>query len=682
MRVWRGLIGSLCAGVVVAGSVAADDKNAELLAQYTGNIDVENIIAFGAGPDSILAFAAIEAGRMILARELAEKLLAADPASVEGLCTLGVVLARAEGDLSGAAHYLGRCRDAFEARYGPPGDDNPWLWHQLAFRWHAQVLGDLERRDEAVEVATEYARIYRSDSRQDTAWWSYRAGRYDEARQQALGIIADAEEAEERATGWMVLCAVEADEGNLLAMYEACHTAVEEDLVDGTVGAVHYSNAAESARALLLVDEAEELLLEATEHFRENSTAIPWSDLTLSYIAQARLPEAADALREAQRWRRQQHAYAGALTWAHQDLIAAHLMLVVGREDVAAALSRRALERTDRYGSISTAQDERDGWANLLDRAIHRTLAQTYLEEASWSGWREAMNAYVNALKHWFRGWRAGRRFVASFADARLLESRLIPYAPGRAQMPEWLELDLVALIGPGVVEISLRRLDLEPPPEAASAYAMAFAAESARIDGRHARSLDLAKLTLEGLPRWEALLRARVTAGAAASSVELGDNDLAARFFDQVWQVDPGAIRRLGLTLPARFNATGGPAAFEALELLKDSPRFSRASSGFEVRVEAQGEALIGCLHGPDGTVLRCADARPGARSAVEQKPLPVQLARAFHERVFAPRVDLTQLDVRSLDGSTVVTGGDDARVRSVLDELLGRSQGAVPQE
>jgi hypothetical protein len=60
----------------------------------------------------------------------------------------------------------------------------------------------------------------------------------------------------------------------------------------------------------------------------------------------------------------------------------------------------------------------------------------------------------------------------------------------------------------------------------------------------------------------------------------------------------------------------------------------------------------------------------------------LPVQLARAFHEQAFAPRVDLTQLDIRSLDGSNVVSGGDDARVRSVLDELLGGTEEAVTEE
>jgi tetratricopeptide (TPR) repeat protein len=495
-------------------------------------------------------------------------------------------------------------------------------------------------------------------------------------------MIGDSEDPETRVQGWNVLCAVEGDERNLDAMYKACQAAIEDDRIDGDVEPIFFTNAAEAARALLLADEAEEMMLEATEHFHASSVAIPWTDLMLFYVSQARLSEAVDAMREAQRWRRRQHPYTGALTWALQDLNAAHLLLVVGRADVAAELSRRALERSDRYGRISTAQEEREGWANLFDRAAHQTLAEAYAEEASWSGWRDSVVAHGKGLGHRFRAWQAGRRFVANFADRGLLESRLIPHAPGRVSMPEWLELDLVELLGPGVVEVAMRRLGAEPPPDAMSFYVMAFAAESARVSRRHSESLDRAMLALQGLPRWEVLLRARLAAGAGASAFAQGRAGEAAQFFDLAWQNDPGVIRRLGLALPTRFAASGGPAARDALELLQGSPRFERANTGFEVRVEQQGDTLIGCLHGPHGAVLRCADARPGARSAVEKDPLPVQLARAFHEQAFAPRVDLTQLDIRSLDGSNVVSGGDDARVRSVLDELLGGTEEAVTEE
>jgi len=674
----RGLCACIALFLFGDGSAAAQDDDAALLDRFVSELGAEDLSLYGDNHTALLALAAVEAGEMIRAREFAENLLSENPESIEGHCILGLVMGVAEGNLSASAHYLERGLDLFEARYGTRSADTPLFWHWMALGNLAMVLGDLGRGGEAIEVASELEDIYGEDSRYHTAWVHYRARDYDEARRQAVGIISDAEDPEGRVSGWNVLCSVEGDEGNLVAMYEACNAAVESDALDGDVDPVFLSNAAESALALLYAAEAEERLLEATKYFREGTVAIPWTDLMLLYTAQARLPEAVDALRAAQRWRRRQLPYIGALNGALQDLSAAHLLLIAGRADVAARLSRRALERSDRYGRISTAQDERDGWANLFDRAAHRTLAEAYAEEASWSGWREALVARAKELGHRFNAWRAGRRFVANFAERRLLESRLLPHAPGRVPMPEWLELDQVELLGSGAVEVALRRLDARPPPDAVEAYTQAFYAECARVDGRDLESLERSMIALQGLPRWEALLRARVAAGAGASALAQGRAEEAAPFFDLAWQTDPAVIRRLGMALPARFAASGGPAASEALELIRASPRFEPAANGFEVRVEQRGDSLIGCLHGPHGEVLRCADVRPGARSAIDQDPLPMQLARAFHEQAFAPRADLTQVDIRSLDGSSVVSGGGDARVRSVLDELLGSSEQA----
>lgn len=666
LRFFRGALLGLALVCVGAPARAADDAEGVLEAARE-NLGESQLSSLGNNADALLAVAAIEAGEMVRARELAESLLAADPNSVEGHCALGLVMGEAEGNLPGSAHYLERCLELFEAQYGWPGDDTPWFWHWTALDNLAQVKGDMGQRDEAFEVVERIESIYSDDGRYRTSWWHYRAGRYDQARQQALEIIADANSPEERVYGWNVLCAVEGDLGNLIAMYDACKASIADDRGDGFIDPVQLTNAAEAARALLLADEAEELMLEATEHFHRRGVSIPWSELVLFYTNQARLAEAVSALREAQRWRRRQDAYVGALTWALQDVNAAHLMLVGGRPDVAADLTRRSLERSDRYGRISTAKDEREGWASLLERAVHLTLAEQLEEEASWSPWREALSKRFDALGHRLRAWQAGRRVVANFAKERLLRSRLIPHASGRVPMPEWLELDLVELLGPGVIEVALRRLEVEPPPEQLDAYTMAYAAESARVDGRPLESLDRVQLALERLPKWERLMRARLATTAAEAALDAGNPAVAAGFFDEAWQIDPGVIRRRGLALPTRFVSSGGPAAAAALALLEGSPRFAAAERGFEVRVEGQGEQLLACLHGTHGAVLRCVDA-----TGDDEATPPERLARKLHEQAFAPRVDLTQMDIRSLDGSNVVSGGEDPRIRFGLDDLI----------
>ena len=53
--------------------------------------------------------------------------------------------------------------------------------------------------------------------------------------------------------------------------------------------------------------------------------------------------------------------------------------------------------------------------------------------------------------------------------------------------------------------------------------------------------------------------------------------------------------------------------------------------------------------------------------------------LAGEFHDVAFAPRLDLTQADLRSLDGSPTAAGGRSSeRLRSVLSDLVGESGGS----
>jgi len=68
-------------------------------------------------------------------------------------------------------------------------------------------------------------------------------------------------------------------------------------------------------------------------------------------------------------------------------------------------------------------------------------------------------------------------------------------------------------------------------------------------------------------------------------------------------------------------------------------------------VRVDrARGEA---CLVGVSGAQLACANAE--AKSNEDADQLAGKLVAAFQQRVFAPNVDLSQVDANGLDGSTL---------------------------
>ncbi len=114
--------------------------------------------------------------------------------------------------------------------------------------------------------------------------------------------------------------------------------------------------------------------------------------------------------------------------------------------------------------------------------------------------------------------------------------------------------------------------------------------------------------------------------------------------------------FRRLGLAVPVRFAAPSGELAEAVRDLLEESPRLDEDDdAALVVRIEGTPTSGRACLVGSGGAVLGCgaADARRGDDAAA----LARRITAAFHAEVFAPRIDLTQSDVGSLDGSNRVS-------------------------
>jgi hypothetical protein len=130
-----------------------------------------------------------------------------------------------------------------------------------------------------------------------------------------------------------------------------------------------------------------------------------------------------------------------------------------------------------------------------------------------------------------------------------------------------------------------------------------------------------------------------------------------------------PGVVRHLGVRLPVRLQAAG-PVAERAARLLRSSPRFEVVDhDGLWLSLQSDGRRARGCLGHAQGTQLGCAevtlDSKDVARGAR-------RLAEEVHERLFAAKVDLTQSDLRSLDGSPAVGSGRAAlKVRDLLQEI-----------
>jgi hypothetical protein len=613
------------------------------------------------------ALGAIESGRFVRARELAESIVRGDPNSIEGQVLLGMVLHHGEGSLPRARYHLARGMELYEARFGRGRTEDPvWYWHALGLQDLASVSGEMERYDERLAYLDRLGELYDYDVTASRGWPLMRLKRLEEARVTAYLALTESDNLDAILTGWTALCAIESIDGKRAKSFAACMKAVELGK-DESEYALYLTNAAEGALGVLRPDEAERLLLEATEHFTRPTLANPWMDLTNLYLSQGRALEALSALREMTNWRLRQPPQVDIQTWGETDLASALFLLAAGRATDAARLSSRTIEQPDRGGENSADFAQKRSAAELIHLMAERSAAQAEFETASWSEWGAALRAYARGIRHAYRSWASARRAAVFFRDDRQLAMRVQPYMGGLVKIPSWVEPELAHVLGPGPVEAAVHEGRLRETLPSARGFFDALDAEIAALRGENAQTLSRAELALTHLPESEILLRARIALLAAEAAADV---EAQVRWYALVLQLDPGTVRRQAASLPVVIESSADAEAQRAADLLAGSPRLRARAAGFRVRVESDGPRLAACLRAPDGTLFGCGSAV--AKPDDEEHALARRVAEDFHRNLFAPRIDLSQSDMNSLDGSNVAGGGRSAeRMRIILDGL-----------
>jgi hypothetical protein len=613
---------------------------------------------FGSDSRAIAALGLLESGKLIGVREAAEAILRDNPRSFEGHYLLARALHTGEGNLALALHHARLARSLFEGKHGRrPSREDPWLWYGSILDELASVSGEMDQFSDQLEYLRAYDDVFPARPAL-RGWPLMRLRRYPEARR-AVEAGLKSDEPYQMAAAHTALCAIESELQRREPAYEACKAAAEFDRKSSDHYPASYTNAASAALALLRMDEAEALILEGSRHFVSGSASNPWLHLMNLYVSQGRTAEALDALRRMVSWRASQPAYMDEQTWAESELSTAQFLLLAGRGEQAARTAGRVLDRPDRTGLTSSDAAQADVSAALVDRQAALLAAERKAEEASYSPWKKWPGLRAQELALRLRAWTSGRR-AASATTERMLVASLRPYLAGGASFD-------VPSLGPGVVAAALETARREEDLKAAMPFLDAAAVEVAHAQRRYAEAVRIARSTLDqGLPAGEKLLRARVATLAADAAYASGNSQGAMELFDEAYQLHSGTLRLLGIALPAVISSSSDPVAREAARLLGKSPRLRPGRGGFTVSVER----TRACLGGPSGQVLACSSVKP--RPAEPADDLARRLVAEFHEDAFAPNLDLTQADLRSLDGSTTAGGARGARrLRGVLDSL-----------
>ncbi len=613
-----------------------------------------------AGSEEAEALRAAQEGRFVRARELAERALAKNPRSAVGELVLGRALHDGEGNTPLA---LASFRRALALTESPGGVARPGQerWHREALYHLMWASSDLGRFEQTLGYAARVRALYDPFLHGLDVWPLMKLGREQEARAAAARALATGDPLEE-VIGRNGLCALDG--------YPACVAVLEAVRRYDFPAGLALRNAAVSAQDAGRFDEAERLLLESTRVPDEESN--PWRDLAALYAAEGRLGEAASAARamtlavRAAPRRVQQYTRAQAL------FTSAQVLLLAGHPDRALDAVGRALDEPDRAAHWSGSEEATIAESALLERAIRRTLAELLDERAAVCGWSATIPARAAAGGQRLRAWYAGRRVAPVLLAGGLEASNESTATVPQLAAPPWLQLDAVALLGPAAVRPLVERWLHEPaePPagqsrELRAAYLAALRAEAVCLAGDDPGCLVEGRAARTSLPAEEVLLRVRLAARMAAAAWRLGRIDESAELFEEVLERDPGALRRLGLALPARARPGGDPAAERAAARALGSPRFefdaaapfAVGDAGRRLCLFARGDTLLACATPTDADAIEGCGAAPEAR-----------LAAAFLDAAFAPRLELSQQDLTTLDGTAVA----ERRVAPEALELL----------
>jgi hypothetical protein len=609
----------------------------------------------GAEPEELTLWELIERQRYVRAREEAENYLLDHPDSYVAHLVLGAAHHYGEANFPKALFYEMRALELFEAEEGvEPSENQPWLWHARILIALTRTHGDLEHYDEQLAFMYRYNELYTPQLKAELAWPLMKKREFEKARIAAEEGLDTGDPFQiERAKN--ALCAIEFEAGNDLESYEVCADAVEYGSSQfGSATAVDLGNFAEAARSVFRFDEAERLLMQASKSGL-SWYGNPWLELADLYMRAGRFAEALSALREVPRHRaaRPAHVRDSDRNEARRSLAA--FLLLMARPDEALRITDKASVLPDRRAHNSRDPEQDRSIVALLDRQARLMMAEMIVERAAAQPLYARLWAHAEALWLRFQAWMSGRQAARFLDDEDRLEGTFAIGTARSAVMPPWLLGELTTTLGPGVTQAAVEQAASTDTREGATAYYEAVLAEVALAQRDYDEAIDRARLALEGLQPGDALLRARVRAVLGRA---LPDPREQAALYEEVLAIDPGLFRRLGWALPVSVETSEAEIDRTLASAVLRSPRFEPSNEALRIQIE-RGRI---CLFGRTGAAWGCGEAEP--QEDETGRSYPQRIVDAFHSQIFSPRVDLSRIDINSLDGSNRVT-------RNPLEEL-----------
>lgn len=620
---------------------------------------------------------ALELDENVKARELSEQWIRAEPESPAAQFALAEVLFNVEGNLPRALFHLNRAEEftnynSLEEAY----NSGNVQWHYLTLSQLSYVHQLMGNQLESLEYLDKISQVYGQDMESFRGWPLIKLKQYDAARESANLVLENSINDRERARAWNTLCAAELASLAPIESMSACDRAIEEDenITDSAndYDTVYLTNASEVALSLLQMEQAEEYIDRATRYLNPRSVADPWIYKLFLTLNQGRFDDARSALDRMLVWREQQEPIVSVMNRAEHFLVSASFLLVAGYAEDAANLTQTALNQPDRNGSYSADDAQKDSFAALLNMMANRAEYQIQLESISTLDFGDSIAPRIKANSLRLRAWRAERRAASLFANFEVLQNRLRPYAPLDVHIPEWVEPEIVQLIGSGVMKNILDQALANGAFQLNEGYYYSYLAEIAAVENNIELVIEAGRHALTQLPQQEVLLRARVAARMADANWHKNSYSDALPFYEIAYQQDPSIFRRLALEIPVSIIGDNSQFANQAADLLSRSPRFNEDSNGIPLEIESNPNLSI-CLKSRTGSVLSCYTSAAAENQG--SKWNAPELIRLFHSDTFGLGFDISKVQRSILLGSSVILSSQtNSNLRNSRDAFMVR--------
>lgn len=616
-------------------------------------------------------------GHYIKTRQEVEKILSASPESLGANYLMGQIFWNGEGNLHRALQYYKKTIRLFEAKYcdastGIPTDGSLVSWHQRLYKELSDIYAELDLRELELEVHEKLAQLYHAQLGEDAVWAMIKLGKYEEARAIALHSIQGQDKFWADAA-YNDLVAIEDARHRYMASYEMSVKSVEFHAGKSCVVLMNHGRA---LATLLRMNESNQYYLKAATVKNVDCMSHPLGALALNYLADGRWQKSISS--ETRLSKRKVDKRTAIQTEMNERSTLAQILYTMGFSERAHELMTTVIKAPSRLGYDSLLKAQMDMANETLYYAILKdSLART----------EEILSAYGALGASFFERdaqvrerrielartkleterqlWSSHQKLFKSALHAENLNSLIVPFYV--LSVPN-LTPSLVDALGRRTGDLlldyqkGLLEADEYEAMEPVFHYLSAYIAWRDGDDARLTQEIEAYRRSrVEGvrLIDWEIDL---MEAQMWAKQGRIGEADVQ---LSHVYRDYPSIFRTREVRLPVRFDDAMGKGEVwtRMREALERSERFEMRENAPFVIAGVEGEIPMLCLLSATGQRYACSSVQKKDYAyLIDEKPHEAEIVGHFLHAVFVPRVDLSQSDIHSLDGSTSVVTADEA--------------------